>query len=58
MKDLEVEGVGRPEAEGRRHQARQHVEATGKEGIFDSICAIPIFDPTGKAEAMTDLRSN
>ena len=58
MKYLEVEGAGRPEAEGQRRWAGQHVKATSEEGISYSICAIPISDPTGKAKAMTDLRSN
>ena len=47
-----------PEVEGRRHRAGQHVEATGEEGISDSICAISISDPTGKAKAMIDLWSD
>ena len=58
MKYLEVEGAGRPKAEGRRRRAGQHVKATGEEGISYSICAIPISNPIGKAEAMTDLWSD
>ena len=58
MKYLEVEGAGRPEAEGRHRRAGQQVKATGEEGISYSICAIPISNPTGKAEVMTDLRSD
>ena len=60
MKYLKVEGVGRlrPKggAVGLGSTSRRHGE--GEEGISDPICAIPISDPTGEAEATTDLQSD
>ena len=60
MKYLKVEGAGRLRlrggAIGLGNTSRRQGE--GEEGISDPICAIPISDPTGEAEAMTDLQSN
>ena len=60
MKYLKVEGAGRLRLRGGTiglgSTSRQQGE--GEEGISDPIYAIPISDPTGEAEATTDLQSD
>ncbi|KAK9994794.1 hypothetical protein SO802_024497 [Lithocarpus litseifolius] len=50
--------VWEAEAERWRRRAGQHVKAADEEGISDLIYAIPISDPTGEVEVMTDLQSD
>ena len=58
MKYLKVEGVRWLRLRGGAVGLGSTLRRQGEEGISDPICAISISDPTGEAEAMTDLRSN
>ena len=58
MKYLKVEGAGRLRLSGGVVGLGSTSRRQGEEGISDPICAIPISDPTGEAEAMTNLRSD
>ena len=60
MKYLKVEGVGRlrPKGGAVGLGSTSRRQGEGEEGISDPICAIPILDPTGEAEATTDLQSD
>ena len=60
MKYLKVEGVGRlrPKGDAVGLGSTSRRQGEGEEGISDPICAIPISDPTGEAEATTDLQSD
>ena len=58
MKYLKVEGGGRLRLRGSAIGLGSTSRKQGEEGISSPICTIPISDPTGEAEAMTDLRSD
>ena len=58
MKYLKVEGVRWLRLRGGAVGLGSTLRRQGEEGISDPIYAISISDPTGEAEAMTDLRSD
>ena len=55
MKYLKVEEAGRLRLRGGTVGLGNTSRQQGEEGISDPICAIPISDPTGEAEVMTDV---